>query len=296
MTDITIATHNGGFHSDDVFAVAVLQLALGTANPIAVVRTRDMDVISKANYVVDVGGVLDPHTHRFDHHQTEGGGTHANGIPYASFGLVWKEYGIEISGSVEVAQYIEDRLVLFVDALDNGIDISTPIFEGVRQYTISDYFYSYWIDEHIEEEKVDAIFMDMVVLVRHLLTREIEKAKKIISQRAKVESVYAETADKKVIVFDKNIAWAGVLVHKTEPLYVVYPSIDGTKWNAKAVHIKPNSFELRKPFPVDWAGKTGEDLVRVSGVSDAIFCHRNLFLAVALSKEGALGLVHKALA
>lgn len=295
MNPIIIATHNGGFHSDDVFAVATLHLALGVSQPISVVRTRDIDIINQADYVVDVGGQLDFDKHRYDHHQTEGAGTHANGIPYASFGLVWKEFGIQVSGSQEVAKYIEDKIVLFVDALDNGMDISTPLFEGVRPYTISDYFYSYWIDEYIEEDKVDAIFMDMVSLAKHLLSREIEKSKKIIAQRAEVESVYTHTEDRRVIVFDKNIAWGSVLVHKPEPLFVVYPSIDGTRWNAKAVHVKQNSFEVRKPFPVGWAGKSGEDLASVSGVPDAIFCHRALFLAVSESKEGALSMVHKAL-
>jgi uncharacterized UPF0160 family protein len=53
----TVATHSGGFHADDVFAVATFQLLLGKEN-IQVIRTRDEAVIAAADYVVDVGGSM----------------------------------------------------------------------------------------------------------------------------------------------------------------------------------------------------------------------------------------------
>ena len=49
----TIATHNGSFHADDVFGVAVLRLLHPGAT---LLRTRDAALIAAADYAVDVGG------------------------------------------------------------------------------------------------------------------------------------------------------------------------------------------------------------------------------------------------
>jgi uncharacterized UPF0160 family protein len=50
---VRLATHNGTFHADDVFGVAVLQLLHPGAE---LVRTRDPETIAKADFAVDVGG------------------------------------------------------------------------------------------------------------------------------------------------------------------------------------------------------------------------------------------------
>jgi uncharacterized UPF0160 family protein len=39
----------------------------------------------------------------------------------------------------------------------------------------------------------------------------------------------------------------------------------------------------------------GKDLQKVTGISDATFCHRSLFYAVAKSKKGAIKLVELAI-
>lgn len=63
-----IATHNGKFHADEVFAVSLLK-RLDRFADAEVVRTRDPEVLKTADVVVDVGGQYDPATHRYDHHQ-----------------------------------------------------------------------------------------------------------------------------------------------------------------------------------------------------------------------------------
>ena len=74
---------------------------------------------------------------------------------------------------------------------------------------------------------------------------------------------------------------------------VVYPK-DNT-WCVGAVATKPFDFKNRKDLPREWGGKMGDEMKKISGVRDAIFCHKGLFLAVARSKEGALTLAQKAL-
>jgi len=87
MTNITIATHDGNFHADDVFSIAALKAVFPT---FTLIRTRDLTLIAKADIVIDVGGEHNEDTGRFDHHQRGGAGARENGIPFSSFGLFGK--------------------------------------------------------------------------------------------------------------------------------------------------------------------------------------------------------------
>ena len=71
MKITVVATHDGGFHADDIFAIAVLRQALGE---LEVVRTRDAEKQAAADLRVDVGGRSDAATGDFDHHQRGGAG------------------------------------------------------------------------------------------------------------------------------------------------------------------------------------------------------------------------------
>ncbi len=129
-----VATHPGNFHADDVFAVAVLRLALG---PISLVRTRDEEQIASADVRVDVGGRSDPATGDFDHHQRGGAGERHNGIRLASFGLVWRTHGEALAGDAEAARAVDERLVQGVDANDTGQTITESLIDDVRPMTVS---------------------------------------------------------------------------------------------------------------------------------------------------------------
>ncbi len=129
-----VATHPGTFHADDVFAVATLGLALG---PFDLVRTRDRARLAEADLRVDVGGASDPATGDFDHHQRGGAGERANGIRYASFGLVWREHGARLAGGEEPARAIDERLVQGVDANDTGQTIAEALVADIRPMTAS---------------------------------------------------------------------------------------------------------------------------------------------------------------
>ena len=65
---VTIGTHNGTFHCDEVLACYMLKL-LPDYKDAAIVRTRDPALLKECDIVVDVGGEYDPATHRYDHHQ-----------------------------------------------------------------------------------------------------------------------------------------------------------------------------------------------------------------------------------
>ncbi len=295
---IRIVTHNSRFHADDLFAVATLLLLVGEGET-EVLRSRDEETITTADYVVDVGNVYDPATNRFDHHQEGGAGKRENGIPYAAFGLVWKEYGEKICGSTEVAQSIEKLVVQPIDARDNGLEICEPIFKDVHPYGVGRMAYSFsptW-----EEEKThDEGFFEALAFVKTILANEIKTAKSIEKARVFVEDAYAHAADKRLVIMPEKPALdreviATVLIKFPEPLYYVnYRPVDDI-WQISCVRKDRYTFENRKPFPEAWAGKRDAELAAITGVSDAVFCHNARFMCVAKSKEGALALARLAL-
>ena len=302
---IRIVTHSGSFHADDVFAVATLLLLLEKrkAGRVKVVRSREEADFAKGDYVVDVGGVYDVEKGRFDHHQPGGAAQHEQGIPKASFGLVWGTYGAEICGSVTVATAVNQSLVMPVDAIDNGVEISTQIFADVNPFTISRAVSSFlptWKEMDIDTgskknaKEVLGIFMKVVAMAKKVLERQIRHSQDAEEGRVLVERAYQESADKRVIVLDNVYPWGEALAAHPEPVYVIYPS-SGKKWHVKGVRDNPSSFKVRKDFPAEWGGKKDAELVALTGVADAVFCHKNLFLVGAGSKDGARALAALAL-
>ena len=290
----TIVTHNGPYHCDDIFAVATLCLFLGEDVPVKMVRTRDQNIIEKGDFVVDVGGYYSEKEKVFDHHQDGGGGERENGIPYASFGLVWKRYGAEICKDEEVSRMLDEKLVQFIDAEDNGVKISKNLFEGVNVYSVYDFFISFTPTWNEEDVDVDAVFKDCVNMAKEVLKREIKIAKDMKKAEEFVKVCYENSEDKRIVVLDRYYPWKDFVVNFPEPLFVVYPSFKGDLWHAQTVPVENDAFKSRKALPQSWAGKRDADLVEITGVDDAVFCHNKSFLAVAGSKEGAIALAKEA--
>ncbi len=307
-TKITIVTHDGTFHPDDVFAVATLSVVLGSSLSVApegmteigVIRTRSQSVIETGDYVVDVGGIYDPEKNRFDHHQIGGAGERQNKIPYASFGLVWQKYGEKISGPDEgvreyakkIAEMIDKKLVQPVDAADNGVSVVREIFEDIRPYDIRSVISAMnpsW-KENADEgaDNVDAIFLRAVDLAKSILIREIKLAQDEVEAEKLVIDAYNKSDDKRIVVLEKEYPWLNTLSKFSEPLFVIYPKKE--VWRIRAVWNGVVAFRNRKDLPVSWAGKKGTELSSVTGVPGGIFCHNNLFLAVAETKEAAIAM------
>ena len=292
---LTIVTHSSKFHSDDIFAVATLLIILEKEGKTAkVVRSRDMEVIKKADYVVDVGFIYDPEKNLFDHHQVGGAGVRDNGVPYASFGLVWKKYGKVLSGSSEVAEKIDRILVQPVDAGDNGIQFFKTNIPNLYPYNLSsikDAFLPTWKEDG---GHIDKIFIKMVEFAKELLKRELVRAKHGLEAKNIIADIYKKTDDKRLVVFDRYYGASDYITEFAEPLFIVFPSDDRT-WILQTVQDDPENFVDRKSLPESWAGKNGTEFEKVTGIKDVVFCHRNRFLAVAKTKEAILKLAEIAL-
>jgi len=292
-----IITHSGNFHTDEVFACAVLSLV--HHDEVEIVRSRDAEMWATGDYVVDVGGEYDVARGQFDHHQIGGAGVRENGVPYSSFGLVWKEYGETLCGGIEQAKSIDEKMVQPVDLADVGINsfhlTEKNIFPYLLHHVVTA-FRPTWKEEVEHQNTFDHGFAEAVDIAKCILVREMVIAKDADEGERAVVACYQQAEDKRMIVIDGQFPWERVLGQFPEPLYVVKPDHEnGGKWKVKTVRDHMDSFESRKPFPLAWAGKTGQELAEITGVADALACHNKRFIAVAGSKEGALRLAQIAL-
>lgn len=125
LSVITVGTHDGVFHTDEVFAFALLQDALKYVCPnstINLIRTRDKDILGACHILLDVGGEYSLETGRFDHHQDRS-------IQQSSFGLLYNA-GMQMS---PLSEPFFSKFVEGIDILDvNPTSVTPASHEGVR--------------------------------------------------------------------------------------------------------------------------------------------------------------------
>jgi uncharacterized UPF0160 family protein len=292
-----VATHDGSFHADDVFAVAALTLLVGSSE-LEVVRTRDRGALAAADLRVDVGFRDDPASGDFDHHQRGFERARANGVAYASFGLVWDHYGARVCGDdAEIADAVDATLVQTVDANDTGQRLTEPIVEGAHPMSVSGVIAGLqprW-DETLDDAQERARFEQALALANGILRREIEAAAAAARAVQVVRAAIASASDPRLVELAVNAPWKRTLVGEApEALFVIYPKRQG--FGLEAVPRQLGSFDNRRDLPAAWAGLEGDDLVEVTGVADALFCHAKRFLAVARTRDGIGRLAELALA
>ena len=295
-SSITLATHNGEFHADDVLAVAALRLIANCD----VIRTRDPAILASCDIVVDVGAVYNPLNGRFDHHQSGRAGTRDNSpIFFSAFGLIWKHYGAQIcNGDIEVAAEVDRTLVIPVDATDNGQRITGKKrgFEGAAPYTVSHILGAMnpaWNDA---DRDYNAAFGRAVEVAEGIIRDAVRNAAAIITARREVKVALANAKGKKVVQFETfNFDWADEASASKAAKFVVYPSEDGSYWYIRSVPPKRGSFAQRLALPASWAGVRGADLATLTGVEGAIFCHPGRWIAGAATLAGVYRMAKLAL-
>jgi len=316
-----IATHSGSFHADDVFGVAVLA-ALHPDHEI--VRSRDPAVLKGADFLVDVGGEWDAARGRFDHHQRgfegarqrqDDSGAEVRAEGYASAGLVWRafgpayvreaaqELGARLSDATvqAIAQDVDLSLVRYLDLVDTGAASVAPGVFGVSSQV--GLLNSTWLEEQGRDAAAVARlqlerFREAMGIVQRLLHRLVLRR---IGQELAADKVrQAERLfDGRVLYLrEGGMPWTAVVVQEMpEVLLVVYPESDegGQRFVLRTVPAGRDTFANRMDLPRAWGGLRDSELAVASGVPDALFCHTNLFIAVARSFEGARKMAELAL-
>ena len=283
LEEAELVTHAGNFHADDVFSTMFLERLFGN---ISLIRLKEyQDNGTKIVYDIGLGA--------FDHHGKNNDKKRENGIHYCGFGLLWQKYGLEYLQKIkledpkEVFEIIDELLVMQIDAFDNG------------EYSIDAPFHVYTLSNLIEEfrpktkeEDENECFLRAVsfasTIFDQILKDAIKKAETIKIIKSKKEWI-----KDKILILDEYIPYEYAIFKLNLDLnFVVYPSNrDG--YAAHTVPTKYKGFTPKIPFKKEWAGLRDEELQKVSGVKTAKFCHKNLFLATAQTKEDALKLIYE---
>lgn len=274
---LTIAVHNAKFHADDVFSVVILKKVLGD---IEVIRTRDEKLLKKADFRVDVGDKYNHETKDYDHHQ-ENSPVRENGILYSSCGLIWKHYGENLVNSKEAFEYIDNKLIEFIDAGDNGIDIEKSERSSISIMDAINEFNSNWDEESSNEECFD----DAVDFAFLFFDRILAKANALSKGQVLVDKCLNEMKDSIIVLPFGGLPKKNII--ESEAMFWVHSSSNNS-WVSVAVPIKEKSFIRKIYFPDSWAGLLNEELEKVSGVKDLTFCHKHKFIIAGKTKESVL--------
>ena len=287
---MNLVTHSGIFHADDVFATALLKLFFGD-DGCNVVRTTDPESIKMWLQRPDAI-VYDIGLGTYDHHQSNKE-VRENGIPYAAFGLLWRQYGKAVADQVDLPEEnwdkfsssIENTLVIPIDAADNGIQVKTD--QEFNMYTISSAISSFNVSWDEELEAFDSVkieneqFAKAVDFAYSILVNTISKTISKFKAEWRVKEAL-NNAKKGIMELSIYLPWQDVVLLNEDPNdpinFVIFPSKRGG-FNVQAVPVELGSFETRIPFPESIRGKSQKEIEEESGVSDVAFCHNSGFLA-----------------
>lgn len=292
---LTLVTHSGPFHADEVFAVALFKIYW--PEPFKIVRSREPKVIKAADIVVDVGREYDPARRRFDHHQTlpSALSLRPNGIPYSSCGLVWQYLGVEFKIDPPIYERFDRVVAQPIDASDSGFDLFQSRVPGVKPYSVGKVIDSFMPLDDNDPALFDQGFFKALELAESLVQAELQLAELITRDEQELKSLYQAAGDRRFVVAERYLKIDRVTEKLPELLYLVEPSAQVGHWQVVAIRQNPDLYALRRPLPESWTNKTEAEFQQLTGVPDAIFCHKNRFLAIAASREGALALAQRAL-
>lgn len=274
-----LITHSSKFHADDVFSTALMLILNPNAKVIRSLMpeiTEDACKIRNKSYITyDIG------RSEFDHHQNDTP-VRLNGIKYAAFGLLWREFG-----DWNQYPYFDEDFVQLIDDHDNG----------GKPYEISKMI-STFNPTSIDIKEGKELGISSSVLYDSAFFTAVDFAKKYL---IRLFAMYDEenAADELIrsddVEFYKGIdgTYSSILVlpkycnykksvAKYYPMVtaVIYPS-EREGWNAQVVTKSLDTMESDFTFDPSMCGLPKDALP--NGIT---FVHR--FLLVADSKEIAI--------
>jgi len=304
-----LATHSGKFHCDEVFAYAVLRLALGlqeAGRDHTLLRTRKPELIETADIVWDVGSHYNVTTSRFDHHQ-RGAPLREDGTPFSSAGLIWQVYGARAVAALlpqnaefvsAICAEIDKSLVRRIDEIDNGVSVHGPIkHDGLSLAALVGDFNPSWdAPDSSGATAGDVAFLAATAFVSGILERRVNDLRARAVAEANVLEAYRKAEDPRILVLERGMPWKNVVFnHELPILFGVAPASNGS-WMLDTIPTEPGSFTPRRKLPEAWAGLEASALAARTGVVDAVFVHLRCFVGAAQTKAGAIALAQKALA
>lgn len=264
-------THSGKFHADDVFSTALLKylnpdIEFFRAGKIMGVGYKEED--TKIIYDIGMG--------RFDHHQ-ENSEVRPNGIPYAAFGLLWREFGHYIA-SEQLVEKFDREFVSHLDYTDN-----TGILNPISVY-ISSFMPSY--DDDQSPDNVEKHFWKAVDAAKNILRgcfKQLQDEDRAITEVTKA----LEESDGNIVVLKRFVPFGSVLTPSTAK-FVVYPSLRGG-YSGKA--ISSDDGTLKCSFPEEFLDREWVE----SNTPGITFCHKERFMISGTTVEDVVNACTKAM-
>lgn len=256
-------THGGKFHADDVFSAALLRIV----NPNMTI-TRCFEVPPDFD-----GLVFDIGFGAFDHHQ-EGAEIRGNGVPYASFGLLWRALGERIISACCPADQVAIEVARFDEKFIQPLDEDDNTGCGNQLAGVIGTFNPGWDSDHSPDE----CFAEAVDFAGVILKKKFDSIASIKRAIQVVEDALADANDN-IVILPRFAPWKMVLV-PSDAEFVVYPSQRGG-YSAQVIPADMETKEAKCFFPDAWAGKQASELQSISGVKTLTFCHKGRFLISA---------------
>lgn len=285
ITKVDGITHGGTMHADEVFATAFLDLYFGDFKVKRVVDTPS-EVDNLIVYDI-LGG-------KFDHHQKEAR-VRSNGIKYSSFGLLFEEYGprylemMKVKNSEEVYDYFIKDFVLEIDAVDNGI---FPLVNASFKVKMISDIIKLFNPSYLENVDSDEQFLKAVTVAKMILVEEFKYVIGKVEANILVSNLLKDNKEE-ILVLDKYVPYEEAILNTSNNIkLVIFPSNRGG-YAVKTVQKSATDKTSRVYFPKNWGGLNKEELVKITGVDDAIFCHVNRFLFSTKTLDSALEIAKK---
>lgn len=298
-----IVTHPGKFHADELFAVAYLRECGCTAPMSRRVPTPE-DLANPWVLVLDIGGVYDPCSLNFDHHQNGGASVvRDNGIPipYSSFGLLVKHFAPVGAG---VYERFEKMLVQPIDAHDNGRwpkrDRDNP---SLALSAVLGWFNPPQVNQPADQH---IVFLHTVGFVRRILENTMAQICAWCEAKQKLQDKEFTAQYGSILVLKEYIPW---LDHIQSAEFkwvdlVVFPDTLRGGWKVQTVPVSEGSKDPRVPLPKEWWGLSGAELMTKledQGIlkfpgeqPEHVFCAKSGFIAGVTHRDNALNLASAA--
>ena len=265
--EVTLVTHAGTFHADDVFSTAFLKMYIrhigGSIIDIRRVNTINEIDIDNSN---DDAIIYDIGYGDFDHHQ-ENSPVRENGIPYAAFGLLWRKFAPSMFDGGFVEEF-DKSFVSVIDSQDNGI-AANPL-----SLTVSAMNPTWDSDKDPDDCFLSAVGFAEETLKLHFDRYFSRKRAEISVQNA------VRNMRNGILVFDKFVPFEAFVINNAPDVkFAVFPS-NREGWTLKTIRKASDTFEPRVSLPETWLTR---DIP-----NGLLFCHKALFMATFDTKENAI--------
>ncbi len=262
---INIVTHNGTFHSDEVFAIALIKSVFGD-DKYNICRTRDIEILEKSKsdphvFVIDLGGEFNNDMLNFDHHQQH------ESVNDKSAVMLVLEYLISVDKlNVAEGDYLRKNIISFISNWDLGLEQSTAnyfhkplpkIISAFNRFNLSG------VEEDLQFDKALEFVVQIIENERNAFL-ELQKAKQNFNSY--------NTVSNDVILFnDYSPQYLGMIKDLKNIKFYIHPM--DNNWTVKAVDIN------KAPLP------------KVINRDNLVFAHKSRFITVFDDKKAAINFI-----